>query len=78
MTGPVDDERHAQAGLIHEALVEEAEVAEEKAVVGRVNDDGIFRKVVVVEVVEDPADVVVHAGHAGEVILHVALVFPAG
>ena len=77
MPGPTREEGHAQAGLIHEALVVEAQVAEIPAVVGRVDDDGVLGQSGPVEVIQDLADAVVHALHAGQVVLHVALVFPA-
>ena len=75
--GAAREERDVEPGLIHEAFVVEAEVAEIPTVVGAVDHDGVFRESGAVEVVEDFADAVVDALHAGEVVLHVALVFPA-
>ena len=74
--GAAREERDIQAGLIHEALVVEAEVAEIPAVVGGVDDDGVFREAGLVEVIEHLAHAIIHALHAGEVVVHVALVFP--
>ena len=72
-----DEEWDAQAGLVHEALVEESHVAEEEAVICGVKDERVFGEAVLFEVVEDAPHAVVHALHAGEVVLHVALVFVA-
>jgi hypothetical protein len=74
--GTAGEQRDVEAGLIHEALVIHAEVAEIPTVVGAVDHDGVFREAGAVEVVEDFADGVVDALHAGEVVLHVALIFP--
>ena len=74
--GAARDQRRAQARLIREAFVVKAEVAEIPAVVRGVDDDGVLREARLVEVVEHTAHAVVHALHAGEVVLHVTLVFP--
>ena len=74
---PADEERHAERLLVHEALVVQAVVAEEEALVAGVDHDRVAAQAGLVEVVEHAADVVVHRLHAGEVVLHVALVLPA-
>lgn len=50
VAGPARDERHANRFLIHEAFVEHAVIAEEKSLVARVNDDGVFFEIVVGEI----------------------------
>ncbi len=67
---------HVQAGFVHEAFVVEAEVAEIPTVVSGVDDDGVFGETACFEVIEDFANAVVHALHAGEVVAHVFLVLP--
>ena len=69
--------RRRQALLVHEALVEPAVLAEEEALVGRVDDDRVVGEPFRVEAVEQPADVLVDRCHAAQVILHVELVRPA-
>ncbi len=74
---PADEERHADRFLVHEALVEQAVVAEEEALVAGVDHDGVAAEPGLVERVEDAADAVVDRLHGGQVVLHVALVLPA-
>ena len=74
--GNLNQQRHAQGMLIHEPFVEPAVVAEVKAVVARVKDDRVFHQAVLFQIVEDAPHVVVHRGHAAQVVLHVALIFP--
>ena len=52
-------------------------LAQEKALVGRVNDDRVLGQPGVVEIIEQPADAFVDRRDAGQVVVHVALVFPA-
>ena len=52
-------------------------VAEEEALVGGVYDDGVLRKTLLVEVVQHPADAIINRRDTPEVVLDVALVFPA-
>ena len=72
------DQWHLQARLIHEAFVVEPKIAEIPAVIRRVEDNRILRETGAVEIIQHAADAVIHALHAGEVVLHVALVFPLG
>jgi hypothetical protein len=51
--------------------------AEEPALVGGVEDDGVVGEVGLVEGIEDVANAVVDGGDAAEIVLGVALVFPA-
>ena len=75
---PADQERHAQRFLVHEALVEHAVVAEEESLVARVDHDGVLREALPIEEVEQAPDVVVHRLDGRQVVLHVALILPAG
>ena len=74
---PPGKERHAEPRFVHEPLVVETEVAEVPAVVAGVDHDRVVGEPLAVEPVEHPADPIVHALHAGEVILHEPLVLPA-
>ena len=58
--GPADKQRRAQALFVHEPLVVPAMVAEEEALIGGVDDDGVIGEFFLVEVVEHAADVIVH------------------
>lgn len=74
---PAGDQGHPQTGLVHESLVAEPQIAEIPAVVGRVDHDRVVGQLRLVKEVEHLADAVVHALHAGEIVLHEPLVFPA-
>ena len=74
--GVAHEEGHAQGFLVHQALVEPAVIAEEEALVGGVDDDGVVGQAFGVEVIEQPADVVVDALDAAQVVLDVDLVGP--
>ena len=74
---PAGDQGNPQSRLVHEPLVEEAEVAEIPAVVAGVDHDRVVGEPRVVEMVEQPADAVVHALHAGQVVLHEPPILPA-
>ena len=64
-----DDQRHVHAAeLVEVLLTEEAVLAERKAVVAGKDDDGVLPLAGLLEGGEDPADVVVHSGHAGVVV----------
>ena len=76
MTRPANEERRAEAFLVHEALVEPAMIAEEEALIGVVDDDGVVGDFVFVEVIEDAADVVIDGLNAAEIILDVDLIGP--
>ncbi len=71
-----DEERHPDRLLVHEPLVEPAVVAEEEALVRAVEEHRVVEVAAVAQPPHEPADVVVDRGHAGEVVLHVALVLP--
>ncbi|GIT31016.1 MAG: hypothetical protein Ct9H300mP1_30620 [Planctomycetaceae bacterium] len=75
--GPADHQRHPVALLVHEPLVEPSVVAQVEALVGGIDHDGVFGQTGLVEVIQDPADVVVDAGDAPEEILDVPLILPA-
>ena len=74
--GPAHEERRADGLLEDPALIEPAMLAEVEALVGRVDDDGVREQALLLEVLQDAADVVVDRLHAAEVIVHVALVAP--
>ena len=72
-SGVADDEGHAQGFFVHEALVVPAVVAQEKALIGSVNDHGIVGDAIVFQVVEEAAYVVVDAGNPAQVVLYKSL-----
>ncbi len=74
--GPADHERRAQGFFKDPALVEPAVLAEVEALIAAENDHGVVCEAVFVEVVEHSAHVFIHGLHAGEVVVHVALVAP--
>ncbi len=65
------------AFFVHEALVVPAVLTQVKALVAGVNDDGILGEPARFQVVQNAAYVAVHPIHAGQVVLHIALVAPA-
>ena len=69
-----DDERHAERLLQHQPLVEQVVLAEEVALVGRVDHHGVGGLLRAVEVPQEPADVVVDAGDRAQVVLDELLV----
>ena len=69
-------QRHAQRLLVHEALVVPTVVAEEEALVGRIHDHGVARQAALVEVIQQPADIVINRRHAAQVVLDIALILP--
>src|SRR4030095_11146176 len=74
---PSRQKRHAQRRLVHEALVVETVVAEEESLVTRVDHERVATQAVGIQPIEKPTDTVIHALDTSEVILEVALVFPA-
>ncbi len=52
-------------------------LTEEKALIGAVNDNRVLLQSGLVQVVKNASDVVINSGNAAQVILDVALVFPA-
>ena len=78
MVGPAHHHRHAERFFVHKSLVEPAVFAEIEALVGGVDDDGVFVESCALEVVEDFANAFVDACHAAHIVLEVALVFPFG
>ena len=75
---PADEQRRARGFLENPALVKPAVFAEEKTLVGRIDDDGVGGEAGVVEVFQDAADIVIHALDAAEIVVHEAVVFPFG
>ena len=75
--GPADEERRAHGFLEDPALVEPAVLAEVEALVAGVDDDGVFREALLLEVIEHAAHALIDGADGGEVVVHVALVFPA-
>lgn len=74
--GVAGEEGHADGFFVHHAFVEPAVVAEEEALVGGVDDEGVVAEVVVIEIVEEAADVVVDGADAAEIVFDVELVGP--
>ena len=68
------DERHAHRFFVHPALVAEVVFAQEKALIGGIDDDGVVQFAGLFEIVEQALDVVVHTLYTTQVPLHVALV----
>ena len=77
LAGPANDERCVQAFFVHPALVEPAVFAEPEALVGAVDNHGVIGEPVVVEILQQSADIFIHCLYATEVIFDVALVIPA-
>ena len=77
MVGPTDQQRRAERFLEDPALVEPAVLAEVEPLVGGVDDDGVGGQAFLVEILEDRADAFVHGLHRAEVVVQVAVVFPA-
>ena len=75
--GPADDERHAERFLVHPALVVPAVFAHVEPLVGAVDDDGVLRQPVFIQILQDAPDAVVHRLDAPQVVLQIALVLPA-
>ena len=74
--GIADDEGHAERFFVHKTLVIPAVIAQEKALVRCVNDDGVVGEAFCIEIVEHAPDIVVDGGHTAQVVFDVALVFP--
>ena len=75
---PADEQRRARGFLENPAFVEPAVFAEEEALVGGVDDDGVGGQAGVVEVLQEAPDAVIQAFDAAEVVVHEAVVFPFG
>ena len=76
--GVTHDEGCAEALLIHEPLVKPSVLAHVEALVGAIDEDGVVEQAVALEILVDVAHTLVHGVDDGEVIVHVALVFPDG
>ncbi len=74
--GPACDEGSFQGGFVHPSLVVPAVLAEVPALVGAVDDEGVFCQACLVEIIQHASDVVVDRRDAAEVVLDVALIFP--
>ena len=72
--GISDQERLMEWVFIHPLFVVEAVFTERKPLVGGVDDNGVFGKAALVEIVEDTADVVVHGLHQAVISLDVNLI----
>ena len=65
---PGKDQRHAHRAVKHVALEKAAEIAQQVAVVGSVDDDGVLQQAALAEEVHDTADIVVLKAHQSEVV----------
>ena len=63
LTWPADDERCVQAFFVHPALVEPAVFAEPEALVGAVDNHGVIGEPVVVEILQQSADIFIYCLH---------------
>ena len=70
-------QRRALALLVHETLVEPPVLAQEKALVGGVDDDRVVQFADLFQIIQQTPDILVDALDDGAVVLHVLLVFPA-
>ncbi len=52
-------------------------IAEIESLVGCVEDDGVFGKAFGVEIVQQPADIVVYRRNTTQIVLYIPLIFPA-
>ena len=74
--GITDHPRHAQRLLIHKPLVEPAVIAQEEAMVSGKDDDCVVRETIVVEKLEEPADVVILRLQRSQKVPHELLIVP--
>jgi len=70
-------QRRALALLVHETLVEPPVLAQEKALVGGVDDDRVVQLADLFQIIQQTPDILIDALDDGAVVLHVLLVFPA-
>ena len=75
--GPLHNERHVQRLLVNPALVEPAVLSVVEALVGRVDDHGVFLQTLRFQILDHAAEAVVHRLDAAEIVLHIFLVLPA-
>ena len=66
----------AQTGFVHKSLIVPAVLAEKVAVVGGVDDQGVFAQICRVQIVEYPAQVFVDPGDCAVAVHRIALVDP--
>ncbi len=74
--GPANQERHSQRFFVHEPFVEPVVIAQEKALVRRVDHDRIVSEAVLIEVFEHASHIVVDRSNACQIVAHVSLVLP--
>src|SRR5262249_60000211 len=74
---PADQERRAQGLFKNPALVEPAMLAQIEALVGRINDDRVLSEPSLIEEVEQATDALVDGLDTTQVVVQVALIFPA-
>ncbi len=71
-----DDKGHPQRLFVHESFVIPAMITEKEALVTGVHHDRVLAQPRLIQVVEDPANVVIDAGDDSEIVLDVMLVSP--
>ena len=77
MPAPRHDQRRAERLLVHETLVVETVFAQQESLIGGVDDQRVVHQAVFLQIVEHPADLVVHRTDRAAVIVYVTLVLPA-
>ena len=76
-SGPARDEGSFQRFLQDPALVEPAVFPEKEPLIAGEDDEGVVGQPLVVEILEQLPDALVHGQDAAEIIVHVTLVFPS-
>ena len=74
---PLYDQWHLHRLVVHPTLVEPAMISNEEPLVGRVNNDRVAVEADVLKRIHDRADAFVDTFYAAQIVLGVALKFPA-
>ena len=69
-----DKERHPQGLFEHPPLIDMVMLAKKHTLVTRINNNRIFGEVVLIEIIKQPAHVIVDRCHATQIILKIALI----
>ena len=75
--GPVNDQRRAQRFFVHPTLVVPAVIAEEEALVGRIDNDRVVLEFLLAQETPDLAHTVVQCSHTPQIVFDVALIVPS-
>ena len=73
---PTDEQWCVKAFLVHPALVEPAMLAKPKALVGTVDNYGVFRQGVLIKILEYTANIFIYCLNTSKIILDIALIVP--